>query len=150
VSAVRARVLAVSGFAFGAMWLFAAVAKTVKPQAAFELASRAAPPGISPKIFLAGAIAAETFLGAAMCTRAVKSLRWSLGGIAVATAALLSMRLQVGPKFRCGCFGTSLGTTVDDALLRNAVIIAIHVGLMLWARATPHTAPGADDRARRS
>jgi hypothetical protein len=134
VSAARERVLAVGGVAFGAMWLFAAVAKTMRPVAAFELVSRATPPGVSPKLVVAGAVAAEAFLGAAMCMRAVKSLRWSLAGLAVATAALLSMRIQVGPKFHCGCFGTTLGATVDEALLRNAVLVVIHVGLIVWAR----------------
>jgi hypothetical protein len=134
VSGVRDRVLAVARVVFGAMWLVAAVAKIAKPTAAFQLVSRVAPPGVSPKLLLAAAIAAETYLGASMCLRAVRGFGWSLAGIAVASGALLAVRWQMGNSFPCGCFGMLLGTTVDEALLRNAAVAAVHVALLVWGR----------------
>lgn len=137
MSRPRDRALAFSCIVFGAMWLVAAGAKIAKASATFELLSRAVPPGLPPKPVIAVVIAAEAFLGTAMCLRAVRGLGWSLAGLALTSVALAYMRSQTGELFRCGCFGELLGTTIAGALLRNAVIAAIHVALIAVCRTKP-------------
>jgi hypothetical protein len=131
-----ARVLAVAGVLFGAMWLLAAGAKAMSPWLAYEFAARAVPEGVPTKPSLALVVAGEAFLGAAMCLRAVRSLAWSLAGLLAMTAMLVALT-SAGPAelIQCGCFGPLFGTpTLAGAIVRNAVLIAAHVALMLWAR----------------
>jgi hypothetical protein len=137
-----ARVAAVAGVAFGAFWLAAAAAKLARPAAAYELAARAVPPGVSGKALVAAVVGLEAALGAAMCLRAVRGLGPSLAALAALSAALLAVRVGSGPAFPCGCFGNLLGRTVDEALLRNAALAAVHVALLVGARRRPNPAAG--------
>lgn len=136
MSAARGRVLAVAGIAFGAMWLLAAGAKVASPSLAYEFASRAVPEGVPTKPALAAVVAGEALLGAAMCLRAVRGLAASLAAL-VAMSALLLHLLSAGPAelIQCGCFGPLFGSpTLHGALVRNAVLIAVHAALLVWAR----------------
>ena len=134
MSSLRGRVLAVSGFLVGAMWLVAAVAKMATPFGAYQLTARAAPPGTPPKVLLAVAVAAETFLGVAMCLRPGRGFGWSLAGLVAVGAAVLIVRWQVGGFAPCGCFGALFGSTLDDALLRLAALGVLHVALLVASR----------------
>jgi hypothetical protein len=51
-----------------------------------------------------------------------------------ASAVLLVVRSSAGELVPCGCFGDFLGTTLDGALVRNAVLAAVLVALILWSR----------------
>jgi len=124
---------------FGAMWLFAAAAKIVRPLAAYEFAARVATPGIAAKSSLIVAITAETLLGAAMALRAVSAVRGfllSLVGLAVACGALFQVRAhaKVGEIIQCGCYGDALSGSLDDELVRNGVMAGVLVLLIVWSR----------------
>lgn len=134
---VRDRVLAIATVAFGAMWLAAAASKVASPLVAYEIVCHVVAPGATAKAFLAAAAALEVALGAAMVLRAVKGFALSLAGLAAASAVLLVVRSSAGELVPCGCFGDLLGTTLDGALIRNAVLAAALVALILWSRRKP-------------
>jgi len=121
------------------MWLFAAGAKIASPLAAYELVAHVAPPGATTKALLAAAIACEAALGMAMALRVVRGFGLSLAALAVATAVLLAVRANADELVPCGCFGDALGATVAESLVRNAVLAAVHVALIVWRRRTPPT-----------
>jgi hypothetical protein len=126
--------LTVCGVVFGAMWLLAAAGKIASPLSAYELTVYALPAGTTAKAALTLAVALEVFLGAAMCLRVVRSFVWSLAGLLVAIGLLLLVRSRAEELVPCGCFGDFLGTTVDGALVRDGVLVAIHAALILWSR----------------
>lgn len=130
----RERILVGASFAFGAMWLAAAAAKVSSPLVAYEIVCHVAEPGAPAKAFLATAVGLETALGAAMLLRAVRGYALSLAGLAAASAVLLVVRGTAGELVPCGCFGDLLGTTLDGALWRNAVLAAVLAALILWSR----------------
>ena len=134
MSALRERVSAVASVAFGAMWLVAAGAKLAFPLVPYELVTHVAPPGVPSKVLLAVAVGAEVALGAAMVLRAVSGLALSLAGLLVASGVLVAVRSTAGELVPCGCFGDLLGTTLDGALVRNAVLAAVLVALIVWNR----------------
>lgn len=134
MSRVLDRCVTAGGVLLGATWLLAAAAKLAKPYAAFELAVHAAPAGTPVKPFLIAAIAAEAALGTAMCLRVVRGFGASLCGVGAATVVLLAARAEGGPGLSCGCFGPLFGESLDGALARNAVLAALHVGLLVVAR----------------
>jgi hypothetical protein len=117
------------------MWLFAAATKLAAPLAPYELLAHVVPPGAPSRMALAAAVGAETILGAAMILRVVRGFAASLAALAVATAVLVAVRTSAPDLVPCGCFGDVLGTTLDGALWRNAVLAAVHVALILWRRA---------------
>ena len=138
MTSVRDRVLLAAGIVFGAMWLFAAATKLQAPLAAYELTTRAVPYGAA-RLCLAAVIGAEVLVGAAMVLRAIRGLWASFGGLLLASAALLHVRSSAGELVPCGCFGKMFGTTIDDALRNNAVLLAVHVALIVWSRVRPAT-----------
>ncbi len=151
MSGPRDRALALASLAFGAMWLFAAGAKIAAPLEAYEFAARVVDPGASAKLALAATVGAEAALGAAMALRVVRGFGLSLVAILAAEAALVHVRAQDGALVPCGCFGEALGATVDQALLRNAVLAAALVGLIVWERRSagrPSEAPAGEEVAR--
>ena len=134
MSSPRDVVTAVASAVFGAMWLVAAAAKIASPLVPYELVTHVAPPGAASKALLAAAVGAEVALGAAMVLRAVNGFALSLAGLLVASLILLAVRATAGELVPCGCFGDLLGTTLDGALIRNAVLAAALVALILWNR----------------
>jgi hypothetical protein len=132
---MRTRILAVALFVFGAMWLVAAATKIASPLPAYELTAQAVPPGLHPKVVLAALVAAEVCLGAAMCLRALKGLGWSLVALALASAVLVVLKQRAEEQLiPCGCFGKLFNTSLEGALVRNAIVGAVHVALILWNR----------------
>jgi len=134
VSALRDRVLAAASVAFGLMWLVAAAAKLASPLVPYEMVTHAVDPGSPSKALLAAAVACEVALGAAMVLRAVQGFALSLAGLVAASLVLLAVRASAAELVPCGCFGDVLGTTLDGALIRNAVLAAVLVALILWNR----------------
>lgn len=128
------RVRTAAATCIGAIWIVAAVAKLLRPEAAWEFAARTAPAGVPPRVILATVVGCEAALGVAMVVRAVRSGWPSLAGVVAFTAALLAARARVGPDLPCGCFGALLGATVGDALVRNATFALLHVPLLLPRR----------------
>lgn len=120
--------------AFGVLWLVAAGAKLANPLTAFEMVVHVVPAPGAAKAALALAIGAETALGAAMVLCAIEGFVASIAGLAATTAVLVVVRLAAGRLTPCGCFGDLLGTTVDGAIVRNAVLIAILAALAWSAR----------------
>lgn len=139
----REKLVAGLSIAFGAMWLVAAATKASAPLESYEFTSYVAAPGWPAKALVVAAVAGEAALGAAMCLRAVRGLGWSLAALAAAEAALLVARHRAaGELLRCGCFGGLAASTVEEALLRNGILAAVHVAgivVALTAR-RPHGA----------
>jgi HAMP domain-containing protein len=134
VSALRDRVAAVASVAFGLMWLVAAAAKLASPLVPYEMVAHAVDPGTPTKALLAGAVACEVALGVAMVLRAIQGFALSLAGLVAASLVLLAVRSSAAELVPCGCFGDMLGTTLDQSLVRNAILAAILVALILWNR----------------
>jgi hypothetical protein len=134
LSAARDLVLAVASVAFGLMWLVAAAAKLASPLVPYEMVAHAVDPGTPTRAVLAAAVAAEVALGTAMVLRAVQGFALSLAGLAAASFVLFAVRRSAEELVPCGCFGDVLGTTLDGALIRNAVLAAVLVALILWSR----------------
>jgi hypothetical protein len=116
------------------MWLVAAGGKIASPLAAYELLARVAPPGPTSKALLSLAIAGEATLGAAMMLRVVRGFGLSLAALGVASAVLLAVLSTDGELVPCACFGDAFGATVRESLVRNAVLAAALVALILWSR----------------
>jgi hypothetical protein len=135
VSTWRARVVTVAGIAFGAMWLTAAALKIARPIGAIEMTAHVVPAGVSSKLAVALVVAAETTLGAAMCLRAFRTLLPSLAALLAFSGALLVAWNELGDELvKCGCFGDLLGTTITGALVRNGVLAALHLAVILCCR----------------
>jgi len=151
VSRARDVAFAVFSALFGAMWLFAAATKIVGPLVAYEFAAQATSPGIGAKAALVATITLETLLGGAMLLRAVGAVRGfaaSLSGLAVACAALLQVKAHAKPGeiVQCGCYGDAFESSLDGELVRNAVMAAVLVALILWAAASRKRRPSAARR----
>lgn len=131
---MKDRVLAVASVLFGAMWLVAAAAKLASPLEPYEMLAHAVPPGTASRAALAVAVCAEVALGAAMVLRAVQGFALTLAGLGAASLVLLEVRRSASELIPCGCFGDLLGTSLDGALVRNAVLAAVLVALILWSR----------------
>jgi hypothetical protein len=134
MSAARDRTFVVASLLFGAMWLVAALGKIASPLAPYELVARVAPPGAGSKALLALAVAGEATLGAAMTLRVVRGFGLSLAALAVASGVLLAVLSTDGELVPCACFGDAFGATVRESLVRNAVLGAALVALILWGR----------------
>lgn len=134
MTALRDRVLAAASVAFGAMWLVAAAAKISSPLVPYEMVAHAVDPGTPSRTFLAVAVCGEVALGTAMILRAIQGFALSLAGLVAASLVLLAVRKSAEELVPCGCFGDLLGTTLDGALVRNAVLAAVLVALILWSR----------------
>jgi hypothetical protein len=134
------RIVAGSAVLVGAMWLTAAALKIAHPLGALELSAHFAPAAMPPKAAVAAVVALETTLGAAMCLRAIRGFWPSLAALLLLSGALLLAMSNVQSSLvPCGCFGDLLGTTIEGALVRNGVLVALHVALILWGRAKPPT-----------
>ena len=140
MSSAKDRTLAVALGLVGGFWIFVAVAKTAGPLASLELASSVLPATVPAKQALAAMIGVEMALGAAMCLRAIRGFVPSLGLFAVLSGVLLVARSKsessLGP---CGCFGELFGASVEQMLVFDGVLIALHVALILWGRAKAAT-----------
>ena len=134
MSGVRDRALAFASVAFGVMWLVAAAAKIAAPLVPYEMITHAVDPGSPSRALLAAAVACEVALGAAMVLRAVQGFALTLAGLVAASLVLLAVRASAAELVPCGCFGDVLGTTLDGALIRNAVLAAVLIALILWSR----------------
>jgi hypothetical protein len=137
VRIAREKVLPAASVLFGAMWLAAAGAKVSSPLVAYELVAHVVPVGPGARAALAAAVLAEVVVGVSMVTLAVRGFWASLVGLVVASGFLLVVRASASELVPCGCFGDLLGTTLDGALVRNAVLGAAHFGLILWSRDKP-------------
>jgi hypothetical protein len=125
----------------GAMWLVAAVSKALAPEDAYEFAVRVTSPGAVAKAGLALVVGVEGALGAAMLLGAVRGLVPTALLLAAATGALLLVRAQSGGRVPCGCF--VVGASVDEALVRNWVLLGA-TALLLIAAAAQRRARGAE------
>ncbi len=137
MSRARDGVFAAASVVFGATWLFAASMKLYAPTTAYEFAARVVPPGVVTKAVFVAVVAGETWLGASMALRALDAVRGfalSLAGLAVACGALLLVRshAKVGEIIQCGCYGDALRGSLDDELVRNAVMAGVLVILLTW------------------
>lgn len=130
-SSASGRVLRATSIAFGLMWLVASVSKAVAPLEPWEFASRATGTGGQATGWLALSLGAaagiEAALGVAMILGAVRGFFASAVMLAVATAALLKVRHDHGGVIPCGCFSAFATSSVDGALTRNYVLIAVAV-----------------------
>jgi len=134
VNALRDRVLTVASVLFGVMWLVAAAAKLASPLVPYEMVAHAVQPGTPSRAVLAAAVACEVALGVGMVLRAVQGFALSLAGLVLASLVLLAVRSSAAELVPCGCFGDLLGTTLDGSLVRNAILAAVLVALILWSR----------------
>lgn len=124
----------------GAMWLFAASLKIARPIGAIEMTAHLVPATLPSKAAVAAAVAVETTLGAAMCLRAIRGFLPSLALLLAFSGFLLVARAEEEDTLiPCGCFGDLFGLTIDGALVRNGVLVAVHVALILWGRRNPST-----------
>ena len=124
----------------GAMWLFSASMKIAKPLGAVELTAHVVPGGMSSKAAVALVVGAETVLGSAMCLRAIRGFVPSLVALLALSGALVVVWTRGEAELvKCGCFGDLFGTTALEALIRNGVLVALHVALILWGRAKAAT-----------
>ncbi len=121
------RVLRVVSALLGLIWIAAAVAKIVAPDAGYELTATLVGGGAPALLALAATIAAETALGAAMLLGLWRGFSGSLGLIGAFTATAWWVSENTGPWVRCGCLGGD--GTVDDALTRNAWVAGVLVVL---------------------
>jgi hypothetical protein len=134
VSRVRDAVFVVASVLFGAMWLFAAGAKAWAPLPAYEFVGYAVPLGIVAKLAIVGAVGAEALLGAAMILRATRGFGWSLAMLVGTVGVLFWVRAAAGGEAPCGCYSNAFETRIDDELVRDGVIAAVHAGLIVWQR----------------
>ena len=134
MNALRDRVLTVASVLFGVMWLVAAAAKLASPLVPYEMVAHAVQPGTPSRAVLAAAVACEVALGVGMVLRAVQGFALSLAGLVLASLVLLAVRSSAAELVPCGCFGDLLGTTLDGSLVRNAILAAVLVALILWSR----------------
>ena len=131
---MKGRVLAGASIAFGLMWLAAAALKIASPLEPYELVTHVVPSGTVSVAVLAAAVALEVALGVAMVTRAAQGFALTLAGLTLASLVLWAVRLSASELVPCGCFGDFLGTTLDGALIRNGVLCAVLVALIVWSR----------------
>ena len=135
MSRVGGVLLAVFSALFGAMWLFAAIAKVEAPLPAYEFVGRVIPPGPVVKGVIVVAIAVEGALGTAMLLRAVGAARGFLASAAalgVAVGALLVVRSKADGLLPCGCYGNAFRASIDSELLIDAVLLALALALGAW------------------
>jgi hypothetical protein len=114
----------------GAVWLLAAASKLIETLPAYEFTSKLVGGGDTAKAALAAQVFLEVLLGTAMLVGVVRGLLLSLGGMAAVSVALLVVRSQVGGTLPCGCFAAFADGTVDEALVRNALISALLMALI--------------------
>lgn len=124
-------VLRAGAIALGLMWVVAAVSKTVAPLEPWEFAIRTlGTKGEAPAwlaLALGTAAGIEVALGVAMILGAVRGFLLSSVMLAVATVALLKVRHDHGGVIPCGCFSVFATSSVEGAIVRNAVLIALTV-----------------------
>jgi hypothetical protein len=132
----KERVLTGAAVLFGAMWITSAWLKLHRPLGAIELVAHVTPDGMSSKAAVAAVVGAEATLGALMCLRAIRGFVPSLAALVLLSGVLvLVWQRGEGTLVPCGCFGDLFGTTALEGLVRNAVLVAAHVALILWGRA---------------
>lgn len=147
MSRVRDAVCLGASVLFGAMWLFAAGAKAWAPLPAYEFIGYAVPLGITAKLTVVGAVAAEALLGAAMILRAARGFGWSLAMLVCTVAVLFWVRAAAGGEAPCGCYSNAFETRIDDELVRDGVIAAVHAGLIFWQRAAQRVSASPNSAA---
>lgn len=147
MSRVRNAVFVGASVLFGAMWLFAAGAKAWVPLPAYEFIGYAVPPGMVAKLAIVGAVAAEALLGASMILRATRGFGWSLAMLAGAVGVLFWVRAAAGGEAPCGCYSNAFETRIDDELVRDGVVAAVHAGLVFWQRAAQRVSASPNSAA---
>lgn len=143
MSRVRDAVFVVASVLFGAMWLFAAGAKAWAPLPAYEFIGYAVPLGVTAKLTVVGAVAAEALLGASMILRATRGFGWSLAMLAGTVGVLFWVRTAAGGEAPCGCYSNAFETRIDDELVRDGMIAAVHAALIVWQRLARVPPPAA-------
>lgn len=108
---------------FGLVWLAAGTSKAVAPEAAYEFTARVLGGGAATKAALVALAGAETALGIAMVAGVLRGTVPTAGMLAAVTAALLHVRSRSGGAVGCGCF--VVPASVDEALVRNAVLLGL-------------------------
>ncbi len=132
-----------------------AVAKLVELQPAFEAAEAVMEDPWLAVVIVAGALAIECGLVAALALRLLCGHRALLAGCATLgafTLWLALVRSRLGPSARCGCFGpSSFGRSATAAMIANGVVLVALVAALLAtaSRAAPLTPPAARARTTR-
>ena len=121
--------LRVGAAAFGVMWLVAAASKAVQPDAAYEFTARALGGGAAAKAAVTATAGAEALLGALMLFGAVRGFLLTGAALAAATGLLAYVKSVAGGLIKCGCLALVADANVDQALRRNAWLLAVALGL---------------------
>jgi methylamine utilization protein MauE len=131
---VRQRALASAALLVCLLWGIAAVGKLRDPLAAYELIALNVGPGALARAMLAAIVAAETLLAVwiALGLSAARGLAVSLGALAGLTVVLLVAQERVGGAVPCGCLPSGLDSTVEDAIVRNLVLMGVVAALLVW------------------
>jgi hypothetical protein len=108
-----------------ALWIVAAWSKLVEPVAAYEFSARVVGGGLPAKAAVTGQVLVEALLGVAMLLGAVRGLRVSLAALLALTGVLLWVKSDAGGAVQCGCFLALVESDVDDALVRNGVLVVV-------------------------
>jgi len=108
----------------GLMWIVAAASKALRPEDAYEFTARVVSGGIAAKAVVTLVAAGEALLGVTMLLGAVRGLVATAIGLGAATAALAWVRSTAGGKVHCGCLALLADSSVDQALVRNAWVLA--------------------------
>jgi hypothetical protein len=134
----------VASAAFGAMWLFAAASKALAAEDAYEFAALATGGEPPAKLVFALWTALEAGLGAAMLLGAMRGFLATAAALGAATWALVRVREQFGGDVACRCFAAVASTSVDEALTRNAWLVAAALAsaVVAWVSARPPRARG--------
>jgi uncharacterized membrane protein YphA (DoxX/SURF4 family) len=125
----------------GLVWLAAGVSKAADPAAAYEFTARVVGGGAAAKVLLTAVAGAETTLGVAMVLGVLRGLAPTAVLLAAVTAALLHVRSRSGGAVGCGCF--AVGASVDEALVRNVVLLGATAALGALAFISRRRDPGA-------
>lgn len=129
----------------GGMWIVAAASKAIDPGAAYEFTARAVGGGATAKALVSATAAGEALLGALMILGAARGLVATAIGLMAATGALVHVRATFGGSVRCGCLALLADSSVDQAIRRNAWMLAGVAALfaILWLSRRAREVPGA-------
>lgn len=140
---VANRVLRAASIAFGVMFVAAAVSKMLQPLEPYEFSARLVGFGAPAAAVLAATAAVEAALGVAMIAGVVRGFVPTFVLLAVATAGLVHVKANFGGLAPCGCFTVFLPSSVEDSIVRNAVLLPIAALCAAAALIVNRRAPGA-------
>ena len=133
--------LRVAAALFGAMWIVAAISTLLAPATAYEFTVRLVGTSVAATPALTVWVALEAGLGAGMLLGALRGYVPTAAMLVAASTALLIVKSRYNGQVRCGCMGLMADESVDQSLVRNAVLIAVVVALALLARFSYRTHP---------